>query len=140
MESINEDPIKRGQSNVAGKERHGCVSTWLVFIIIVNAIVAAIYFLYRDETLSNLLIDIPPKLITLLGILAVANVLSAILLLLWKKIGFWAFLVTTILGVAINLKIGLSPFQSLFGLISVVVLFGILQVKENGVSAWKNLE
>ena len=76
----------------------------------------------------------------LLAVLAALNVVFAVLLLTWKKIGFWGFILTSLAAVAINLSLGLGIAQSLIGLLGIVILWAVLQIKQNDVSAWKNLE
>jgi len=79
-------------------------------------------------------------MIILLGILSVVNAIFAVMLLQWKKIAFWGFIGTSIIVLIINLSIGLGIGQSLFGLVGIAVLYGILQIKKDNVTAWKNLE
>ena len=57
-----------------------------------------------------------------------------------KKIGFWGFVITSLVAVAVNLNIGLGIAQSLIGLIGILILYAVLQIKADNVSAWNNLE
>ena len=46
---------------------------------------------------------------------------------------------TSIAALVVNLSIGLGIVQSLFGLVGIAVLYGVLQIKKDNVSAWTNL-
>jgi len=121
------------------KERHGCVTAWLVLIIIGNSLVALLYLLANSRMLESTP-DASPLMIYLLGFVALANVFFAAMLLQWKKIGFWGFTVTSICALVINININLGVVQSLIGIVGVGVLFAILQITKDGRSTWQNLE
>lgn len=131
MEPINEN------QNVA-KKRHGCVTTWLIIMIIVNFLTAINYLFNSESVIVNFPSNTPISIVILLGILGIANVIFAILLLKWKKIGFWGFTIASLIVLIINLSIGLGIW-SFFGLIGIAVLYGVLQIKKNDVPAWDNL-
>lgn len=122
------------------KERHGCVSAWLVLMIILNSLTACIYLLAGDWLAKNSQVKIPDNMRILLAVLGIANVIFAIFLFQWKKWAFWGFAATAVGALVINLNIGLGVGQSLFGLLGIAVLYGVLQIKKDDVSAWKNLE
>ena len=122
------------------KQRHGCVTAWLILVIIGNSVTALVYLFANELITQNLPIEIPNSMMIALAILGIGNVIFAIMLLKWKKTGFWGFIVTSILAMIINLIIGVGVFQSLLGLISIGLLYAILQFKMAGVSAWDNLE
>ena len=76
----------------------------------------------------------------LLIILSVLNVVFAILLFQWKKLAFWGFVLTSVAAFGINLSLEMGIGQSILGLLGIVILWAVLQIKSNGVSAWSNLE
>ena len=133
MESINEN-------SSAAKQRHGCVTAWLIIMIIVNSLTAIIYLFASELIAKKLPGDVSTPMIILLGILGLINVGFSILLFQWKKIGFWGFTITSIGVLIINLSIGLGIGQSLFGLVGIAFLYGVLQIKKNDVTTWENLE
>ena len=122
------------------KQRHGCVTAWLILMIIANAFTAALNLLAGDYIANNYPGEISKPMMMLLGIVAIANVIFAILLLFWKKIGFWGFLTTSLGTFVINVSIGLGIMQSSLGLIGIAILYGVLQIKEDNHTAWENLE
>ena len=134
MESLNESG-----SVTAQKQRHGCVTAWLVIMIILNSL-TAITYLFASDFITNNLQNASKTMIVLLGVFSVANVIFAVMLLQWKKIGFWGVIVSSIIVLIINLSIGIGIGQSVMGLVGVAVLYGILQIKKDNVTAWENLE
>ncbi|MDR2710768.1 MAG: hypothetical protein LBB65_05510 [Burkholderiales bacterium] len=122
------------------KQRHGCVTAWLVFVIIVNALVGLVYLFASGFIVKNLPGNVSGTMIVVLGLFCIINVILAVMLLRWKKIAFWGFVGTSVVALAINLSIGLGIGQSLFGLVGIAILYGVLQIQKDGVTAWKNLE
>ncbi len=120
-------------------ERHGCVTAWLVFMIIVNSITAFVYLFASEFIIDTLPGDVSTLYILLLGICGLANVIFSVMLFQWKKAGFWGFVITSVAAIFINISIGLGIGQSFFGLVGIAVLFGILQIEKNGISAWAHL-
>lgn len=122
------------------KQRHGCVTAWLIMLIVVNSL-TTLFYLLAGDTVSNLF---PARnsdlLIILLGVMGLLNVLFAIMLMRWKKAGFFGFVASSVVVMIINMNIGLGIAQSLLGLIGIGVLYAIFQIKRDGISAWENLE
>jgi hypothetical protein len=133
METTNENP------NVP-KQRHGCVTAWLIFMIVANSLTAGIYLFAKELVTKSLPVDVSTPMIILLGVIGIANIIFSIMLFQWKKLGFWGFAITTAGALIINIIIGLSIGQSLFGLAGIAILYGVLQIKQGNVTAWENLE
>ena len=109
-------------------------------MIVANSRIALIYF-FATEMVADAIPGMgSDSIILLLGVLSVLNVVFAVLLLQYKRWPFYGFVVTAIAAFLINLNIGLGIGQSLMGLAGIAILFGILQIKSNGVSAWDNLD
>ena len=64
------------------KQRHGCVTWWLWFAIIVNFVVAIIYSVAMFDVADSGL-ALGSGLLSMLGVL---NVLGSILLMRWNKL------------------------------------------------------
>ena len=122
------------------KQRHGCVTAWLILMILANAFVAFVYLFMGDTISQNLPDPIPNYMLLLLSLVAALNILFAFMLLKWKKWAFWGFAISSILALGINLSLGLGIGSSLAGLLGLAILYGILQIKQDGVSAWNNLD
>lgn len=126
------------------RARHGCVSAWLILMIIGNAFVSVFYLFFWDSILELVpdesMAEIPDINPILLGVVGVANLIFAILLFKWKKVGFWGFVGTSVITLGLNISAGLGVGQILTGFAGIAILYGILQIKERDVSAWDNLE
>jgi len=127
------------QTKSATKQRHGCVTAWLILMIIGNSLIAILYLFAGNTIAQNLQSGISNSALILLAIFGVGNVISSILLFRWLKIGFWIFLLTSIASLVVNFSIGLGIVQSLLGLVGIAVLYGVLQIKRDNISAWENL-
>jgi len=140
----HDDILDDDLNHVGLKERHGCVTVWLVFMIIGDAIMAAIYFFFWGQLMDMIpeesLDQMPDVSSTIMGVLVVLNLIFAVLMLTWKKIGFWGVAATTVLSTVLNISGGMDATQAVKGLFWVILLFGILQIPKNDVSAWKNME
>jgi hypothetical protein len=130
----------QNQEAYAPKQRHGCVSAWLILMIVVNAISAVANLFAGDYISQNLPEPIPPTMLVIMSLIGLCNVIFAVMLMQWKKWAFWGFALTSVITMGINLSLGFGIAQSLLGLGGVVILYAILQIKENQKSAWENLE
>ena len=139
-------------SNKKSKERHGCVTTWLIFMIIVNSLIAisillyyargkivhtfSDYFLSKNVTMLD--IEISNSMLILFTIVVIAKIIFSVLLLNWKKIGFWGFVLSCIGSMIVYFNMDAGIIRSISELIGIAVLFGVLQIKKEGVSTWTN--
>jgi hypothetical protein len=121
------------------KQRHGCVTAWLVLMMAINSLTSVIYLFFGD-TVKEKTPEISTSLLLLLAFLSLSNVFFAAILLKWKKMGFWGFVITSAAAFILNLMIGLGVAQSVFGLTGVLILYGILQIKKEDTSTWEDLE
>ena len=120
-------------------ERHGCVTAWLILMIIANSMTALFSILGSSMVANNLPGDVSQGMIIVLGLVSIAMVYFAFMILRGKKFGFWGVVAGSLVALAINLSIGMNLGQSLIGLIGIVLLYAVLQIKKDGVSAWDNL-
>ena len=121
-----------------GKRRHGCLTAWLVLMIIANAGVAYMY-LFGSAAIRQSVPSAPAWAFTALAVAGIVNVVCAIALFQWKKWGFFGFVAMAVLAFAVNLMIGLSIVQALFGFLGVAILYGVLQIG-NEDKGWPQLE
>jgi uncharacterized membrane protein (DUF2068 family) len=120
------------------KQRHGCLSAWLVLMIVGNSLVAVANLIATAAAGQNFL-NAPRWTSPVLAVGAIVNVIFAYALWHWKKWGFYGFIATAALAFAINLKIGASIIQALLGLAGLAILIGVLNIgKEN--KGWTQLE
>lgn len=119
------------------KQRHGCVNVWLWLVIVVNLFSCVHNAIQLFERLSSSLVWGSG----LLSILALGNVLGAILLMRWNKCGFYLFVACSIITAIINASIfELGAFSCVLGLVAILIWWGILHIKKDDVSAWKLMD
>ncbi len=121
-----------------GKQRHGCLTAWLVLMILANAAVAYIY-LFASAAIKQSLPSAPAWAFLALAIGGVVNIICAIALFQWKKWGFYGFLVTAAVVFGVNLMIGINIVQALFGLVGIAILYAVLQIGGDK-KGWTQLE
>jgi uncharacterized membrane protein (UPF0136 family) len=122
---------QKASSDDVLKNRHGCLTTWLILIMVANLLLAII--LSIQDNVSG--IEIATYFIT-----AIVVIVAAILLFKWKKIGFWIIVGITVLGIISSLIAG-EFLDALRTIIPVGILWGVLQTKvKDGVSGWENME
>jgi hypothetical protein len=120
------------------KQRHGCLTAWLILMIIANSLTALMY-LFGSQAVRQQFPNAPHWAFPVLTILGLVNLACAIALFRWKKWGFFGFVGTSLVAFAINMIVGVSIIQALFGLLGFAILFGVLHLgKEN--KGWPQLE
>ena len=117
------------------KQRHGCLTAWLVFMIIGNSISSLIYLINPDV----LQVDASEWTFLLLAFLGAVNVMCAIALLQWQRWGFYGFCVTAAISGLVNISIGFGIVSLLYAAIAVGALFGMLNLGKER-KAWPKLE
>ncbi len=138
------DPIDEAMMDGL-KERHGCVTAWLVFAFVVTGLSALFYFFAYDKMLAmaeeNPEVQIPNVNPTVMGVLSLLQIAFIALLWQWKKVGFWGLVALSLAGLVLNLMSGASPAGPIFGTVfALAIWYGILQIKKNGKSTWEQLE
>jgi membrane associated rhomboid family serine protease len=124
--------------NVNERKRHGFTTFWLILSLI-SFIISGGSYLFSTETIAQNL-NTSNELIMLFGFVSMVGIIGDILLLCWKKIGFWIFIGISVVSLILNMKIGLTIVQSLFGLIGLAIMWGVLHIRKNGKTAWEQLE
>lgn len=112
------------------RERGGCLTAWLVVVLITNALIA-FYYLTSTSAMQQVYPTISSGVFLLLAVIGAVNVASAIGLWTWHKWGFYLFVATSIITLVINIGIGLPILSSLAGLIGVGILWYLLHKKWN---------
>lgn len=115
------------------KRRHGCLTAWLFLVIAANA-VTGILLLF----MGNGMRDVSDSDIAIQSLISTVAVACGILLLRWKKIGFFLLLANYVMSVTVNLSNGDGTY-SFFGIIGITVLWVLLNIKANGISAWEQM-
>ena len=127
------EPIAQEEAT-KGKKRHWFLTTWLI-LMIVSSVATILIYLLMGDTFSYL----PGWAIPVLIVFLLINLGSAIALFKWKKWAFWVLCGTSVVGFVVNLLTGVGIVTALSGLISVPILYGVLNIgKEN--KGWTQLE
>ena len=107
--------------------------------MIIGTSIAALYYILGTPSLERAYPSAPISLFYTLAILDIFNIICAIALFYWKKWGFWGFCVTSVVGLVLNIVLGLGIWAILSSVISIAIMFAILQIgKEN--KGWPQLE
>ncbi len=144
------------------KKRHGFVTFWLWLMIIGNIISGIILisehdmatWIYASEAkqqeffyVNHATGDYFRSAMLFLGCISFLNAVGAILLLKWKRNGFWFFVASAIVTFGVMCTFaslgGMTPTvtQSMLGAIAgPAILYAILQLKKDGLSCWSQLE
>ena len=149
------------------KNRHGCLTAWLVLIIIVSSAGVLGYLMsllgrgmiyqmlqsqmYQSQMSQSQILQIQmylniPVWVFLVSIVfSIFNVVCAIALFLWKKWGFWGFCASSVAALVLNLSVGSRGigqviYSSLFSLVLVLVLFGVLHIGKKENKGWPQLK
>lgn len=127
-------------SNSTGvKPERSPIITVLFFFGIVINIVSAImtttdYYIYEAIEYEPFLTVVCQDII---------NVVSLILLLYWKSIGFYLYAINTLVAHIVLVTLTGTEYE-LFDIIrliiSIIVLYAILNIKEGGISYWKAMK
>ena len=120
------------------KKRHGCLTAWLIFMIVANSLATLVYLL-AGEIIRQNLPEFPVGMILVLAGLCAFNVVCAVALFNWKIWGFYGFVATSILALVANLNAGTHPVKALLGLLGVVLLYAVLQIGNEN-KGWTQLE
>ena len=122
------------------KQRHGCLTAWLIYLIIAYSIVSITYFFNTDEISEISPYKTSKNILLIYGSLGILSIVFCILLFKWVRLGFWGILITSIIVLITQIINGHGIFQPLIGLFSIIVLYALLQLKKGNVSSWNNLE
>lgn len=113
-------------------ERNGFITFWLWVVIVGNILMAIISFFPITMWGRNYPDDyVIPSIVS--GFFGIINVIGAVMLLSWRKIGFTIIVLSALVG-------GVFSFITVkslpVGLVGVVILWFILNLKKGGVPYW----
>ena len=114
------------------RKRGGCLTAWLILMLIANPLVA-VYYLAAGHTVKQALPNLPEYAIPLLIFLGIANFVFALAIWSWKKWGMYGFACSAAIAFIINLtNLGVGP--SLLGLVGVGILVALVS------PVWKQMD
>jgi FtsH-binding integral membrane protein len=119
------------------KKRHGCLTAWLVLMIVANS-ASALWYVLRSETIRRSLPNALGWTLPVLIVVSLFNVVCAVALLQWKKWGFWGSCASAVVSLVVNLWLGLGTGVA-GAVVGVLLLYGVLHIgKEN--KGWPQLD
>lgn len=123
-----EDDIRAQQAAIAAQhvERGGCLSVFLVLMMIANPIIGLLYLL-NGEMFRRALPHAPDWALPVMGILALVNFGCAVGIWMWKKWGVFGTFGVAALGFVMNLMIGVNPFNAIMGLGGPIILYFLVK-------------
>lgn len=122
------------------RKRAGFTTFYLWFGLIVNTIIGLAYFA-TIFTRKGLWTAYDPMYTRVYGFVASAIlVLGYLLLMRWKKSGFYVLIGMAAVTLMMNLFSGETiSFATFFPIISALILYAVLQIRKNGISCWEQL-
>jgi hypothetical protein len=120
------------------KERHGCLTAYLVLAIIANSATALLY-LFGAQAIKRSTPNIPDWAFPVLIVLVLFNLACAIALFRWKRWGFWGLVASAAVTLGVNLTIGLGFSAAIVGVLGVILLYGVLHIGKDN-KGWAQLD
>ncbi len=119
------------------KSRHGCLTAYLLFLIVTNGLSAIFLLLSLSKTNNPDGHPIGWKLV-FIGLFSL-GLIGSLALWRWQRWGFWLYLFCTFIWLAIDLAAGAKAVTILSLIAVVAVLYGALQVGRTN-RGWTQLE
>ena len=119
-------------------KRHGCLTTFLVLMVVSNAVTALLYLTNGEVIAANFPRAFPGAFVVI-AVVCLCNIAFAVALFQWKRWGFYGFAATGVIVLGVNLSIGVGVIQSLFGFAGAAILYWTLQMGKE-TRAWPHLE
>ena len=120
------------------KQRHGCVTFWLWLVLLVNA--GGVLQLIVSMC-SSAGMDYPVVAVVLMVLLGTCNVVASLLLMRWRKLGFYMFVASALAELVVGLLLlDYHPVESVTSLASIAIWWAVLQIRYDGRSAWSQME
>lgn len=120
------------------KSRHGCLTAYLIWLIVLSS-ASALAYLLGSDALRQAMPGVPGWAYPVLTVLAPLHLVCVLALFRWREWGFWGFCVSSVIAMGVNLSAGLGIGFSVGGLIGIALLYGVLHIgKEN--KGWPQLD
>ena len=122
------------------KQRHGCLTVWLIYLMISNSIVSLGLFYNIDTIVQRFQYIKSENLLLIVASIQILNVLFLFMLLKWFKLGFWGLLSTSTLLFIIQIMNTNNILTPIITVIVMLIIYGLLKLKKRNVSGWDNLD
>ena len=122
------------------KERHGCLTAWLIYLIISYTFMSLGLFFSNEKIMKKISSDASENELLFVASIMALNAMFAFMLLKWLKIGFWGILSTSVILFIIKIIDCDNIINPIVTIVFVIILYGLMKLKKNTVSGWDNLE
>lgn len=122
------------------KQRHGCLTAWLIYLMLSYSLVSLGLFFNSDSIVQKFQYIKSENLLLIVASIAILNVLFIFMLLKWFKLGFWGLLSTSTLLFIIQIMNSNNILTPIITAIVMLIMYGLLKLKKRNVSGWDNLE
>lgn len=128
------------ENNTLPKQRHGCLTAWLIFMMIGNCLNSVMSFILDPSFFKPQGIEITKEELIIGGVLSIFSLAFAIGLWFWKKWAFYGLALSSALMFFTNLNRGMDIMTASLSFIGLLLLYTILQIKREDTSGWDQLE
>lgn len=121
--------------------RHGCVVTWLILLIVGNAISSLVSITMSEMMAKMDGVDyLNPPYYEWSGYIGLIALVGTVLLYRKRKLGFHLVVISSMFSAALLFWVTREWTDALVPFIGVAVLYWILQITRDGETAWRQLE
>lgn len=125
--------------NKETKNRHGCLTTLLILLIITSVLTTSGLIIFSDK-IKEITPNYSSGLLYLQVFSTIIELTSIYLIFKWKKIGFYGVALAYLINLYVTNKMGIMDINTILGIvIRFGLLYGTLQIKSKGISGWNNL-
>lgn len=107
-------------------QRGGCLSAFLIMVMVVNPMVSIVYFLAGDWVAKSNP-GMPGWAIPLLALFGLFNAACAVAIWRWKRWGVYGFVASAVVALTVNLASGIPPTGAMSGLVGVIILIALVR-------------
>lgn len=120
------------------RKRHPVLSIWLTLIVIYSVTFTILYLAGAGDVKS--VGSSAGWAIPVLMVLLILQAICAIALFAWKKWGFWGYCTVNVIGLVVDVLIGVNLVGPIITvLIGIVGLYGVLQLGQEN-KGWPQLD
>jgi len=131
MGTPTKKPIASGET----KKRHGCLTSWLILIILAAVMFIVLYFARAGY--PHYAPDLPAWALPVLVTIEIIQIICAIALFKWKKWGFWGYCIVCAIAFFANIWLGVvvTAVSTLF---DAIILYAVLNIGKDN-NSWRHL-
>ena len=121
------------------KKRHGCLTAWLVLMVIADVFAAIAGFAMSAFAPAAVAKTGPPWAMPAMGVLCLLQLVCVIGLFMWKKWGFYGLVVLGVASAVINSIEGRWVSGVVGAIVGLAILYLVLQIGKDD-KGWPQLD